>query len=234
MKCSICSLPLYRRRNIDRDIVNNRSYAAIARDYDVNYESLRYHAKNHVYAQMAKYQEVQERTRALDVIGEIETLTQRAEKILTEAEEKNHSGLALKAIQQIRGNMALLAGIQNELFKHEIAGIHPAELAEFRAWKESRFDDSDQIDEVIQSYPKYLREALFRYHMENLSGDGTQTPLRTIEPENTHSTPPLGEEYTEDPIDISSPKSDGENVEYTSKILRRPGSENGRGMRRTR
>ncbi len=111
MSCKCCQSK--NRLEIDRAIVSGQSKSSIARDWGVSEASVAYHEKHgHVTRQMAKAGEVKAQKEAVNVFTELEDLMSRTKKILVNAEKKNHNGIALSAIRELRGNIALISSIQ--------------------------------------------------------------------------------------------------------------------------
>jgi hypothetical protein len=58
--------------------------------------------------------------KGVNLMTELGQLMGETREILVDAKSKSHNVLALKAIQQIRGNLSLLAAIENEIYKQQM------------------------------------------------------------------------------------------------------------------
>lgn len=114
--CHICNHP--DRLEIDRQLVKGISHSKIVREFEVPYDSLRYHSLNHLSRQLIKSQEMQEAIQSGGLVAEIESLLARSKNILDKAEAKGQMNLALNAIKETRGTLDLLARIAATL--HQI------------------------------------------------------------------------------------------------------------------
>jgi len=148
--CQVCSSNS--RLEIDRQLVQGKSYSGIAREYDLDEQAVRRHAQEHLSHQLVSAWQKKEALQGLDLLGEIEDLLQRTKAILTKAEDKKHYALALSAIKEARGTYELLSKIAFTLhqakmaeleLEHERTGQTEVEAREAQAEKLSRLSDAE-------------------------------------------------------------------------------------------
>jgi len=114
--CGICNHP--ERLAIDRELVEGKSKADIARRFGVSDDAVRNHGDNHLSRQLVKAHERKEIIHAADLVTRIESLLSKSENILSEAEKKKQFTLALNAIRESRSTLELLYKIAAHL--HEV------------------------------------------------------------------------------------------------------------------
>ncbi len=137
-------------KDINKRIVRGENLSKLSQEYGVSYDSMYNHSREHVPRQLRTGAEVVLKNHGLNVMTELDRLMSETREILTEARDNNHNGIALKAIQQLRGNLALVAAIQNEIFKQQQGdGLSKDELAEYRKQK-------DMNDRLMSSISKTL------------------------------------------------------------------------------
>lgn len=147
-------------KEINKRIVRGENLAKMAQEYNLSYDSLYRHSREHVPRQLATGAEIALKNTGVNLMNELSHLMDESKKILKEARGKKHNGLALKAIAQIRGNLSLLAAIKNELFKQRQKGdLDADELREFRKWQAERADLGDQIRTLSDQDRELLRRA---------------------------------------------------------------------------
>jgi transposase-like protein len=177
--CSICNHD--KRLEIDREIVRGISISRIAREYDVSWDSVRYHADNHLSRQLIKSQEMKEAAINGNLLNEMEDLLKRSKHILRRAEREGALNTALGAIRETRGTLELMSKIavtlhqiraqeleaqrmedtlkQDTTFHEGIKGLTDAELAMFEALVDKM--SGDRNDDVIKSV---TREFATNFH----------------------------------------------------------------------
>jgi len=121
MVCSICNHP--DRLKIDREIVQGKSHTNISREYGVNSQAVRHHAENHLSHQLAAAWEKKEMAESFDMLGRIETILSRTEKIFKRNYDKEKDALALKALSESRATLDLLAKISYALHQARLAEL---------------------------------------------------------------------------------------------------------------
>ena len=148
--CQVCNHP--KRINIDRQIVAGSSLSKISKEYGVSYGSLYGHAQNHITRQLATAMQKKEMTESMDLLGRIETLLARAEKIFHRNYDKGKDGLALKALGESRSTIELLAKIA--------AYLHEARAMELQqqAKQEETLDLSMLNDRELSIFSKLIRK----------------------------------------------------------------------------
>jgi hypothetical protein len=161
--CKICNLDEKDRKEVDRQLVQGKSKSIIARTYNVPVDSLNYHKAHHLTPRLVAAVESWEVRESKNILSELSQLMEETREILQEARAKEHNGLALKAIQQIRGNLSLLAAIENEIFKQQQSGlIDESELEQFRAWQAERANIGDQLKELSPEDLSIVRDVCIK------------------------------------------------------------------------
>jgi transcriptional regulator with XRE-family HTH domain len=153
MSCTICNHN--KRIEIDREIVQGKSHAKIAREFGVDSQAVRSHAENHLSRQLAKAWEKKELTESFGMLQRIETILTRTEKIFKRNYDKERDALALKALSESRSTLELLAKISyalHEVRLAELASSHgdydsrkQQEQAEFAQRAVDRLTDSEAM-----------------------------------------------------------------------------------------
>ena len=134
-RCQVCANK--RVSEIDKRIVKGADLAKLAREFSISYSAMYRHAREHISRQLATGAEVALKNTGVNLMTELGQLMNETREILEEARKKKHNGLALKAIQQIRGNLSLLAAIENEIYKQQMRMDGTVEeLEQFRKKKE--------------------------------------------------------------------------------------------------
>jgi len=109
-KCQVC---LHSNRlNIDREIINGKSLAEISRKYNVSYDSLWLHSKNHLNYQLVTAVKKKMENNSLNLMDEVEEIIRKAKIIFDRNFEKNtRSGdeTALRALNEHRQTLNLLS-----------------------------------------------------------------------------------------------------------------------------
>lgn len=147
--CGICNHA--NRLEIDREVVEGKSLSLIARKYGINRDSLSNHAENHISRQLAKAWQIKATTEGMDLLGRIDSLVQRAEKIFNRNFEAGKDSLALKAIGEQRQTFDLLARISYAL--------HQSRLAELELMRKNSGFERQQEEEQFQKQLEILSEA---------------------------------------------------------------------------
>lgn len=138
--CTICNHP--NRLQIDREIVEGKNLARIAKDFDVPYHSIYQHSIKHISRQLAVVMEkkgLMEGDQLLETINKIIT---RAERIFRRNYNDKKDLLALKALDSQRNTIQLLSNIS--------AQLHAAKIAELQLAKDSGEDVKAQQEAEYQ------------------------------------------------------------------------------------
>ncbi len=147
--CPICQSS--NKLSIDRDLVSGNTMAATARKFDVNYNSLNNHSNNHISRQLAQAWDKKEMESSMNLLGRIDQIISRAEDIFQRNYKAKKDGLALKALDNQRNTIELLAKISYSL--------HQAKLAELEIQRhESGEVQTDKRDAVAIENWKVLNE----------------------------------------------------------------------------
>lgn len=107
--CQVCSNP--KRLDIDRGLVSGASLSSLAKLYGVSENSLSLHRDKHLSRQLMKHQETKEIIQGKELLKVIMRLLERCQTILDRAEADGNFSIALGAIREIRGTIALLSNI---------------------------------------------------------------------------------------------------------------------------
>ncbi len=149
MTCKICNHP--RRLEIDREVVKGTSTATIARNFDVNYNALSNHTMNHISRQLAQVWEKRALEENMNLLGRIDLIIQRAEDIYHRNYKLKKDNIALKALDNQKNTIELLAKISYSL--------HQAKLAELEIQRhESGEVQTDKRDAISKENFNVLNE----------------------------------------------------------------------------
>lgn len=121
MKCKICALQNKTIRAIERAYVGGTPILQISKQYDVPYPSLYAHLQNHLNDKLVKAAETEVSEHGAKLIQEIEKLLERANEIGERNYRKKKDWVALKAINESRSTIALLAQIMTTIANREEA-----------------------------------------------------------------------------------------------------------------
>jgi hypothetical protein len=106
MVCKICNHP--RRLEIDREIVQGKSRAHIARQFGVSGDSVGHHREHHLSRQLTQAWTKKEGLDAVNLMAEIEEIIGKAKDIFNRNYEAGRDLTALKALAEQRGVLDLL------------------------------------------------------------------------------------------------------------------------------
>ncbi len=109
MACHICNHP--KRLQIDRQLVEGKSFQMISNAYAVDWQAVRRHKENHLSRQLVQAFSRKELGESLDLMNRIDQMLCRAEKIFQRNYDQKRDGLALKALGEQRSTIELLAKI---------------------------------------------------------------------------------------------------------------------------
>ncbi len=121
MKCTICSHS--KRLQIDREIIEGGNLSKIARKYKVSYNAIYYHSNNHLTRQLIQAYATKETNENFDLLGRIDKIVTRTEKIFHRNFDEGKDGVALKALDSQRNTFELLAKISYTLHQVKLAEI---------------------------------------------------------------------------------------------------------------
>ena len=111
--CTVCRHP--KRTEIDTALVEHRPFRTIARQFDASKDALIRHHDNHLPAELVKATNAAEVARADTILDQVQTLRDRALKILDTAEKGDDLRTALGAIREARSCLELLGKLAGEL-----------------------------------------------------------------------------------------------------------------------
>jgi hypothetical protein len=120
--CSICTHKS--RLEIDRLIVEGRSYEGISRQFRVSSAAVSHHSREHLSRQLVQAYEQKEIDESMNLLGRIDRILHHAEAIFERNYAAKHDVTALKALDSQRSTIDLLARIS--MFLHQ---ARAAELA---------------------------------------------------------------------------------------------------------
>ncbi len=109
MACRICNHP--KRLQIDRQLVEGKSFQMISNAYAVDWQAVRRHKENHLSRQLVQAFSRKELGESLDLMNRIDQMLCRAEEIFQRNYDQKRDGLALKALSEQRGILELLCKI---------------------------------------------------------------------------------------------------------------------------
>jgi hypothetical protein len=115
--CSVCKHP--EADAINAAILRNDSFRTMASRFGMSTASLQRHKAAHIAEMLKKAKEAAEVIQAADLLESIRSLHARTLEILRSAEKEKRWETALKAIQQARNNLELLAKLDGQLKDRE-------------------------------------------------------------------------------------------------------------------
>jgi len=137
----VCSICIHRHRfEIEKEIVSGCNLRQLAKEYDVDYQSLYNHSINHVSKSIAMAMEKKELTHSMDLLARIESILQRADDIFTRNYKAQKDDLALKALSEQRNTISLLNNIAAQL-------THTKQL-EYEMSKDKYKDSEQEVERL--------------------------------------------------------------------------------------
>ena len=128
----MCDHP--QRHGIDETLVTGAPYRTVAKRFARSESAVYRHKTDHLPAHLLKAKEVEEATRADDLLEQVRHLQTHALDILERAEKAGDLRAALAAISQARGNLELLGKLAGELDERPVVNLHISpEWLELRA-----------------------------------------------------------------------------------------------------
>ena len=149
MKSLILSHP--NRLAMEKEYLQGKSIASIARGFSVSEESLRNHLQNNLSRQLVKAYEQKELTSSMNLLGEIDQIITYTKDIFKRNYDKKKDVTALKALDSQRSTLELLCKIS--------AYMHQTKLLELQNnqannQKKQNEDFSDRLK--ILTFPELL------------------------------------------------------------------------------
>ena len=132
--CTICNHA--RRLEIDRQIVEGKNLAKIAREFDTSYQSVYAHSQKHITRQLLA---VADKKLMIEGNELLETIS----KIFRRNYNDKKDLLALKALDSQRNTIQLLSNIS--------AQLHAAKIAELQLAKDNGEDKQAQLEQEYQN-----------------------------------------------------------------------------------
>ena len=111
--CTICQHE--KRNEIDAALIDRRPFRDIARQFGPSKDALVRHHDNHLPAALIKAKDAADVAHAYTILGQVQTLRDRALGILDSAEGSGDLRSALGAIRETRGCLELLGKLAGEL-----------------------------------------------------------------------------------------------------------------------
>jgi hypothetical protein len=131
-RCTVCDHP--ERHSIDEALITGAPYRSVAKRFGLSESAAYRHKTEHLPAQLLKAREVEEATRADDLLEQVRHLQVHALDILERAEKAGDLRTALAAISQARGNLELLGKLAGELDERHVVNLNVSpEWLELRA-----------------------------------------------------------------------------------------------------
>lgn len=171
--CRCCNLP--KRLELDRQIVEGKNLAKIARQFDVSYQSIYQHSQKHITRQLAKVVEQKGFMEGDELLETIQSIITRADDIFTRNYEKEKDITALKALAEIRSTIQLLSNIASQLHASKIAELQLAKDSgeDKQAQEEQKYFESLSIysTEELKVYQRLLNKRLHQNGDKIISND---------------------------------------------------------------
>lgn len=130
------------RLAMERQYLQGKSIASIARGFDVSVDSLRNHLTHHLSRQMVKAYEIKSNESSFNLLGEIDQIITDTKTIFKRNFDQNKDITALKAIDSQRSTLELLCKIS--------ALMHDTKLLELQEQQEGnqQFEQDDFSDRL--------------------------------------------------------------------------------------
>jgi hypothetical protein len=112
-QCKVCNHK--QLDEINRSLIKSPNISELSRRFDLPWDSLKAHKKNHLPANLVKAKTADEAAEAESLIKQLQDLQDRTLSLLTKAENTRDHNTALRAISEARRNIELLAKITGEL-----------------------------------------------------------------------------------------------------------------------
>ena len=126
MVCQVCNS--YNRPDIDKALMQGKSYSKLANQYDLDPQAIRNHHLNHLSRQLVQAWERKQDAESRDLLGEIDELVERTKTILDKAEKQNQLKTALAGIRELRGSYELMSRIAFSLHQAKEKDIELARI----------------------------------------------------------------------------------------------------------
>jgi transposase-like protein len=121
-RCTVCDHP--KRHSIGETLVSGAPYRSVAKRFGLSESAVYRHKVEHLPTHLLKAKEVEETTRADDLLEQVKDLQVHALDILERAEKTGDLRTALAAISQARGNLELLGKLAGELDERPIVNLN--------------------------------------------------------------------------------------------------------------
>lgn len=112
-RCAVCGHK--KRLEIDKEIISGGNLTELAKRYGINYNTMYFHAKNHISRQLLTYENQQKLIQNTDLLQKIDNIITKTEDIFRRNYEKKKDIVALKALSTQKGVLELLAKISFEI-----------------------------------------------------------------------------------------------------------------------
>jgi hypothetical protein len=131
-RCTVCDHP--KRHSIGETLVSGAPYRSVAKRFGLSESAVYRHKVEHLPTHLLKAKEVEETTRADDLLEQVKDLQVHALDILERAEKIGDLRTALAAISQARGNLELFGKLAGELDERPVVNLNVSpEWLELRA-----------------------------------------------------------------------------------------------------
>lgn len=128
-QCKVCQAP--GRTAIEQALVAGRAMSSIAADHGLSKDSVRRHRDRHLAPAMRGAMASVGDRGGRTALTRLESLYDRAEAILTAAEQGGQGALALGAVRELRSVVELLARITGELDERPTVTVNVLQSAEW-------------------------------------------------------------------------------------------------------
>jgi cytochrome c556 len=122
--CTVCQSN--EREQIDRMLVDNAPYRAVARQFKLSKDAIRRHKESHLPMVLMRSKEAQELSHGDTLWQQMTQLNAKTQKILARAERAGNHDIELKAIAESRKNLELQGKLMGELGKQKPPTVHKA------------------------------------------------------------------------------------------------------------
>jgi hypothetical protein len=149
-------------KEINKSIVKGANLSQLAQEIGVSTDSMYRHSKEHLSRQLRTGAEIALKNTGVNVMNELDDLMSETRQILQKAIERDHSGLALKAVQQLRGNLTLISQIQFAIAQQQSNTLDQQEIAEFKKWQDEKNAWSEDFKKLSKEDRDLLRDVAIK------------------------------------------------------------------------
>ena len=157
-KCSICIHK--KRKKIDELILKGDSFRTLSSRFKCSESAIKRHTRNgHVSQKLIKAEGAKDLSDAEDIMKKVQTLEEKANKILDRADSKESDTVALNAIREIREVLKLYAQLAGQLQGKSIQQVNIFMNPQYILLKQILIEELKDCPEQRKKISKRLEDA---------------------------------------------------------------------------